>query len=77
VTVDHGAPLSLRLKAERTEKQEAHVLKVRALERYCREVVKDLESDRDVERQSVILGRAFLKMGCMMLVNGVMREDLL
>jgi hypothetical protein len=74
---DYGAPLSLRLKAERTERQEALVLQVRALERYGREVVKTLEVEREVERQSVILGRAFLKMGCMLLVNGIMRDDLL
>jgi hypothetical protein len=74
---DHGAPPSLRVQAQRTEKQEACVLHVRSLERHCREIVKQLEAERDIERQSLILGRAMLKVGCMLLTNSIMRDDLL
>jgi hypothetical protein len=74
---DYGAPASLRLMAERSERQQALVLNVRSLEHHAREVTKQLEADRDVERQSLILGRAMLKLGCMLLTNGIMREDIL
>jgi hypothetical protein len=74
---DYGAPVSLALKAARTAQQEALVMHVRGLERHAKELIKQLEADREVERQSVILGRAFLKTGCMLLVNGIMRDDLL
>jgi hypothetical protein len=74
---DFGAPPSLRIQAERTVEQEEKIIHVRQLERQARAIVKQLEADPHVERQSLITARLHLKVGCMLLVNAITREDLL
>jgi hypothetical protein len=71
----HGAPPSLVQEAQRVAAQDDLVMHVRQLEKQAREVIRLLESHRDVERQALVWGRALLKFGCMALVSAIKREN--
>ena len=72
---DHGAPPSLSMQASRTVEQEALVLHVDALARQARALLKELEANRNVERQGLVWARAFLKLACHTLRCAITRED--
>jgi hypothetical protein len=74
---DHGAPLSLRMKAERTVQQEALISHVRTLEKQARLIVRELELNRDVSRQALLFGEGLIASGLTMLVKAITREDIL
>lgn len=63
--------------SRRTVEQETLVQHVRALERQAKILFKDFDSHRDIERHSMIMARVFVKIGCMLAVNAIMREDIL
>lgn len=71
----HGAPPSLVQQAARIAIEDDLVMHVRQLEKQAREVIRLLESHRDVERQALTWGRAYLKFGCMALVSAIKREN--
>ena len=71
----HGAPPSLVQQAARIAAEDDLVMHVRQLEKQAREVLRHLESHKEVERQSLILARAFVAIGCMLMTRAIKRED--
>lgn len=74
-TNTHGAPASLALEARRTAEQEERILQVRALQRQARALCVELETAHGVDYTALKLGRAFLRFGCMSLVNAITRTQ--
>lgn len=74
-TNTHGAPVSLALEARRTAEQEERILQVEALKRQARALCVELESAHGVDYTALKLGRAFLRFGCMSLVNAITRKQ--
>ena len=72
---DHGAPVSLRLQAQRTVEQEALVSQVNTHERGAKLIMKELYAQPSVERHSLIMGRTFLRIGYMLLRRAITADE--
>lgn len=76
IPVDHGAPASLAVHAQRTAEQEALVMHVKQFEREVRRLVRELESRPGLNRQALYAGESMLAAGVMLMVRAITREDM-
>lgn len=72
-----GAPVSLRLQAERTEEQALLVMRICNLELEAGRLSRELEALPDVNKKALFSGEAFVASGLMLMKRAITERDLL
>lgn len=72
---DYGAPASLVMQAKRTVEQEVMVTHVNSFEKQAMHIIKELGTQHRIDRHSLIMGRTFLRIGCMLLRRAATNDE--